>query len=794
MTRRFRQGSLRLAAAWLAACAAGGASASELDANGDGAIRVALVSVPSHPGGISAEVIGQDLSSALQAAKTGRPARVETELLTKNKSLLGWWYHPDTRAARARLLAGSYDYLLLAEHEDVARGYPELFFEGVRAIGEAFGAKGTRVAVVLLAKPASTFRDKRAAALAELAYRVGDGCGAQVIPAAFAWMEALKHNRLSGDSPVKARAYAFLTAASIYCDLSEAKLPKGALETDWTTKKTTEALALSARDAVTLARAEKHYAGPFQGVVRIAPRIKKRLKIYTPNTADDDPVRVNLQAVLDAAFQDWFWRSPADWYTNGFDRASSAFDLVYADTRQMDQYLDPESYASPSAPTNQPQPCLAVFCRNPEGDAKGGDVLRGLEPVLMEGYDYARSKGAVFVPYQIAWARAWQENPAYVSEAAPGRGNDWLAYMLANMIYTLVTDRFQPVPEKEMPHLANADHPHGFHERCARIGYDTVRQLSRLNASLNALVLRTATYRIDADTPGFAAVRLLDKPASDVRVYCASDEPSAAALSRESLLFTPDTYDIEQSVRIAPATNRPSLFFNFMVGAQSEDRAVDGASDKRPFLLNYDESEPASLAFARDSVSPEAGFEVPLAPSLRPSDVVCASVVQRGQVTEDVYFGHDQFGPRVVRIYPSAEDYARGSLRVTVRTQSSDRRFNARTFEFTFRVSSHGRALPQVRIVSPGPGAVVEGPAFVTARAEAAPAGAAAEVAVFLGPKCLGRAQAAFCAAAVEQGPPQSRLACGDYVLWAAARTRDGLVVACEPQAFSVRAAPGQPQ
>jgi hypothetical protein len=783
---------VRYAAAWLGCwvlCLLP-AGAADLDVNRDGVIRIALVSVPTHAGEVAAGLIGQDLAGAIQAAKTGKPVRVITEPVAKSRTLLGWWYHPDTRAGRAQLAAGKYDYLLLAESEDIVRGYPELFFEGVRAISKAFAAHGTRVAVVALAKPATTFRDRRAASLVEIAYRVGDGCGVAVVPAALAWMEALQRNRITGDSPIKARAYAFLAASSLYCELADARFPKAALETDWTIKKTAEALAVSARDAMTQARAEKHYAGPFEGVVRTERRIKKRLRIYVPNTAEDDPVRVNLQYILDAAFQDWFLRTPADWYANGFDRNASAFDLVYADARQMDQYLVPENYTSRGAsPTNLPPPCVTVFRRNPEGDATGADVLRGLETVLLEGYDYAKNKGLVFIPYQIAWARVWQENPACVEEAAPGRGNDWLSYMLANMVYTLVTDRYQPPPEKDKPHVANADHPYGFHDRCARIGYDTVRELARLNAARNAVILRTETYRVDADNPGFAAVRLLDRPTSDVKVFCATDQPSATALSSETLLFKPDTYNIEQTVRISPATNGPSLFLNFMVSARSEDKAVDGANDRRPFLLNFDEAQRVSLAFAHDSLSPETGFDVPFGPVQRPIDQVCASVIQHGQVTEEIYFSHDEYGQRPVRLYPTAADYQRGLLQVTVQTRSGDRRFEGGVFEYVFRVSAQGRGVPLIRLTAPEAGAVVDGPAFVSARAEASPAERVTDVSLFLGPKRLGRAEAAVCSAAVEQGPPQSRLACGEYTLWAAARTADGIVIASEPHLFSVREA-----
>jgi hypothetical protein len=783
--RQWRALALFACVAWLLP-----AAAADLDVNRDGMIRIALLSVPVQGGGIRSDRICEDLESMIKASKPGKPVRVVLEPLTKTRTLFGWWYHPEERASRSQLASGRYDSVLLAESDEIVRGYPELFFEGVRVVKEGLRAKGVPVALVLLAKPVETFRDKRVNALADIVYRVGDGCGVKVIPAALGWVEALTHNWVTGDSPIKVRANAFLAAAGIYCELTDERVPKAALETDWTTKKTADVLASSARDAVRQARLERHYSGPFNGIVRIDARIKKRLKMYVPNTSVEDPVRANFQFILDAAFQDCFWKTPADWYEKGFDRYASAFDLVYGDTRQMDLFLDGDNFTSVGQPlTNSPQPCVAVFCRNPEGDAEGQDALRSLESVLIEGYDYAKGKGLVFVPYQIAWARVWLANPSLIHKSVPGRSNDWLSYMLANMIYTMVTDRYQPVPEREKPHTVNPDHPHGYHELCARIGYDTMRQLSRLSMSENAVMMRTETYRIDAANPGFVALRLLDQPSSDVRVFCATDVPGVAQLSSEELIFTPGNFDIEQSVRVLPATNSPTLFFHFMAGARSEDKAIDGANDVRPFLLNYDESEKVSFDFDRKVVSPRLGFQVVLVPSRRPSDMVCASILQHGQMTEEVYFSHDYFSGHRIRLYPSSEDYEKGMMQVTIRTTSSDRRFNGNSVDQVVRVSSDGETVPSVRVTSPAEGSVLAGPAFVTAQAEAS-SNDVSEVSIFLGQKRLGKAASSVCSVMVEQGPPQSRLGVGDYALWAVANTTKGVVVSSDPITFRVREEP----
>ena len=764
------------------------ASAADLDANGDGMIRVAFLSAPIQAGGIDSAAICSDLENMIRASNAGKPVRVTHESITRNRTLMGWWYHPDMAAARAQLFAGQYDFLLMAENDEMVRGYPEFFFEGVRAIAHEARARGIRTALVLMARPGNSFRDTRVQAVAELAYRVGDGCGVEVIPAAYGWREALARNRMAGDSPIKARACAYLSAASIYCQLTGGRVPKGSLETYWTTKKTTDVLALSAREAVANERVKKHYQGPFSGVVRIEPRITKRLKVFVPNTADEDPIRQNLQFVLDTAFQDWFWKTPSDWYRDGFDRYSSAFDLVYGDLQQMNQYLDETLYTSASvAPTNQTPPCMAVFCRNPAGDSEGLDTLRNLESILMEGYDYAKSKKLVFIPYQLAWARVRQVDAKMVKAGASERTNDWLVYMMANMIYTLVTDRYQPPTEKAKPQHANATHPRGFHDTCARIGFETVSQLATLSEPLNTVLLRSETYRIAENNPGFVGIRLLDRPAQDVRVFCATDIPGVTTLSREALVFTPDNFDIEQTVRVLPATNTPTLFLHFMASAQSEDKAIDGANDLRPFILNFNENEAGAFAFDREQVSPRSGFGAMLRPLLRPCDMVCACIVQHGQVTEETYFSPDHFDGSLVRLHPTANDYKKGVMQVTVRTNSSDLRYNAKQFNFLFRVSNEGLPVPRISVTAPADGSVIDGPAFVTAQANADATNGIQAVAVYLGHKKLGRSQSPVCSVAVENGPPQSRLTGGTYTLWSEVNTLNGLSVASDPVTFRVR-------
>ncbi|MDD4101971.1 MAG: Ig-like domain-containing protein [Kiritimatiellae bacterium] len=777
-----------LARALLAAALSGVFPAWALDYNGDGAIRVALLSRAVRPGEIEASKICADLEKVIKAARSGVPVKVTHEPLGESRSLLGWWHYPDGRADRERLLAGSYDCILLAEADDIAGEYPELFFEGVRCVSQAFKAVNTRVALLLTSRPGNTFRDTRFLRIANTFYRVGDGCGLEVIPAAFAWNETLARNRMEGNSPMRARANAFLAAATAFCQLTGSRFPKGALHADWTVKKTTEVLALSAREAVEKARVRKHYAGDFSGVVRVQPRVRKQLMVYVPNAAEDDVLGQNLRFILDAAWQECFWKTPKDWYSEGFDRHSLAFDLVYGDMQQISMCLDDKLFTSRDGrPAAMPAPLVAVFRRNPADAKEGLNTLRMLETLLIEGYDYAKKNDLVFIPYQIAWARARQANPKLTETIEAGKENDWLNFMLANMIYTAVTGRYQMPTEKPKPQHVNAEHPRGYHDLCARIGYETVMQLSSLREPLNAVLLRSENYHVDEHTPGFVGVRLLDKPSQDVRVLCAASVPGIVELSQETLVFRPDDFDIEQSVRITPATNTPAVFFNFMVNAQSNDNGVDGRNDQKPFLLNYDPAAEGTLDLVPDTVSAAGGFAAVLKPTVRPCEIVRVSVLHQGLVTEELYFSPHAYDGATVRLRPTAEDYAKNTLDVKLIVQSEDRRYGGRQFDFALPLARGARTVPVVRITSPADGSALDGPAFVTATAEVVGATEISALEIYLGHKRLGRATALKLEVAVEQGPPQSRLPEGPYTVWAEATTADGLVVMSAPATFSVR-------
>ena len=201
----------------------------DLDLNGDGVVRVTLLSPPLHAGGIEAAAWAADLEAMLKSV-VRKNVRVTLELPGDNQSLMGWWYSPDTREARERLFAAQTDLLLIAEHEKIVTTYPEFFFEGVCRIAERARTKNLKTALVLMSKPGISHRDRQLSHTANITYRVGAGCCIPVIPAGYGWKQVLLHNRLPGDTPVKSRACAYLAAAAVFCQITDQSLPRAALD------------------------------------------------------------------------------------------------------------------------------------------------------------------------------------------------------------------------------------------------------------------------------------------------------------------------------------------------------------------------------------------------------------------------------------------------------------------------------------------------------------------------------------------------------------------------------------
>ena len=748
------------------------------DFNGDKVIRCAILGTAEKEQQVDSRLTCQDLEQMIKNAKPGMPVRVVFEEITAAKSVMGWWYHPDAKERRDAFTATAYDYVFVIENEAIAAKFPELFFEGVRITRSHFNERKTCVMLLMMdSPPVSSVWDDSVKKLNEITYRVGDGCGVGVIPAALAWQDVLLHHILPGKSLLKIRANSYLAASAIWHQVSGESVPRASLTTDWIVKKKAEMMAKSAEDAVKSALRRRHYSRPFEGVVRTGSRQRLTYLFYHAGSTANPALKDALGFVTDSAGRASEQYSVDDWYAGGLDRNSLPLDLVCGSMQEMEPLLEGSGFTSAQFRSPKlPEPVKVVYNRNPSNDASGELTLRNLEELLMEGYRFARKNELVFIPYQVAWARLWSINPDYVRPAPGSSSNDWLTYMLAGMIYTALTGDFEPPPERNMPTHYNDTHPRGFHPIAARTGWQCMRQLSSLKPGRNTIVTSSSGWHLDSSSPAFIRMRLLEAPVEPVRVLCAPVDRGMLGLSQEAFEFDSSNYDIEQTLRCSVVGLEKNVFSDVLISAVSEDADIDGVNRKHIFLCNHREEGRAGFVAATNEVSIGDQSRVMLKPGARPVDLVFASVIQNGVETETLCFSPDYFDNHSVSLFPDSEAIESGKCEITLRVRSRDSRFDGLEEQYVFKLNYGSAKVPEVRVVASANGASIEGPAFVTAEARVAGAEGPFELSLYCGRKRLGTAKTAALKAGVEMGPPLSRLAPGKYPLWAAVRLKSGLV------------------
>lgn len=174
-------------------------------------------------------------------------------------SLMNFFYFPEGRAQRLALLSEPWSYVVLLDWQAIPLLAPEVYFEGVRALGCSARAAGATPIVLM---PWSPVRDTPA--IGEVTYRVANGTDAIVAPAGYASKEA----RAVG-SPSYPRDDAYIAAASLYTTLTHRSAhDTGYLPAEIPTEQATQ-FATVAFDSAAAEAGRVHYEGAYRGAVEM---------------------------------------------------------------------------------------------------------------------------------------------------------------------------------------------------------------------------------------------------------------------------------------------------------------------------------------------------------------------------------------------------------------------------------------------------------------------------------------------------------------------------------------------
>ncbi len=359
-------------------------------------------------------------------------------------SLMNFYYHPKARKERHKAITDSWTHVILLGAPFACQA-PELHFEGVRVVAEHVKKSGAKPMLVMSGIGEDV--PQKVALHGELAYRVGRGCGLDVIPLGYLWSDVLKKQnkkmRLNRE---------FMAAVSIYSQISKIN-PVSLVAKD---KRHPERLfmAKSVEDSLKNIKDGPVFTKPFQGRVRAVTRQTVDLiRIIRVGTISEKIWSKQMMDLLKnvgiKGESTNTPRSPAGFQPAAYENIHSllekkphsiVFSRRYNITDTMMKGLREAST------TKELQ--FQVYDRHwdmhhlSKNDRLNAiNYVPQLEQALFQKYAEAKRQKLHLIPFHVALARMNVVRPDAPLTRDGVHWTPWYAYMLANMSYTAFTGK-----------------------------------------------------------------------------------------------------------------------------------------------------------------------------------------------------------------------------------------------------------------------------------------------------------------------------------------------------------------
>ena len=512
------------------------------------------------------------------------------------RTLMSWFYWPDTLAETRSLLQDGWDHVVLIDDLLVAAAYPEYHLEGVRAVCEEVRKGGSRPIVVM--QPSFVMP----MVFMEKIYRVGDGVGIPVAPAGYAWDRVDPLLKDSGTWPTPRAVY--VTAATLYSQIynrsatNSAFIPAGMSPSD------RDALAETAFVTVQTEATNTHYSGSYRGPTHFAsPANKKRhIEVADFNSSTENGIANQWGAVLGGVGMSHYR------HTSGYQSYPYAIGHVidFCQSRKLK-----------TANTNY----WTHYASFDYMDNYGGKtMIYGLDRVI---YRYPHpeqqtgaarvtstymDQGEFFVPVRLLWSRIRTAHPEIPWQPDGHHMSGQMLQGIATMMVTLLTGRC-PVGDEPADRASEA-WQNWF---CRKTGYEIAWQLASMNARVpgfEVLPRATSATNVTTTTDETLTVRFLYAPTSTVTVAVSVDNTHAVLVNPKTLIFTPDNHATAQtvSIRALPgATTSEAVTVSF--DSSSADSVFDELNDQWAYnairstaqAVTVVHASPLSLSLAEDT-------------------------------------------------------------------------------------------------------------------------------------------------------------------------------------------------
>jgi len=408
-------------------------------------------------------------------------------------TLMNFCYFPEGREARLAALKKDWTHVVLVDAPRCIYA-PEFHFEGVRALKAAL--KGSSIQPLLLMLYVKGEKDLQRCG--EIAYRVGKGCGVDVIPAGYAFAKAIEEGSAAEEQRDLAAAlciYGQITGKNP-ADLFHREEREGEAkkEADGQSEGKSKDMASGAWKVMESEKKREHFTGAYQGIVRVTKQEKEAVRYMNIGTSTENIWKGSMNHLLRnmkiTPHVSSTPRSRGGFQMSVFPKVKAfleadSYDILFARHYNLEAEKIKELRALAGAKNAQFQ----VFDRHWDMSKNSRDERKGvmlfvknMEPALFRIYAHAKKENLYHIPFHVAIARMSVAKPDALFTKDGVHWTPWYGYMAANMSFTALTGKSGEMDlkfweanrkgnQKEADYMLTA----------ARIGHEVMIQLSTLS-------------------------------------------------------------------------------------------------------------------------------------------------------------------------------------------------------------------------------------------------------------------------------------------------------------------------
>ncbi len=512
---------------------------------------------------------------------------------SRSYNLTGWFHYPlpagaeEARWANLRGEGGTvWDYVVIIGDPYTIEKTPGMYAQGVAKVAEEVAKGADPAEVILLMNWPASASSSSVAHYKEVVYRTGRSGGYKVAPAALAWEAA---GSPSGVSHPNADG-AYIAAASIYSRIYN----QSASNSGYTYNDT---LADTVQTTVAANVGQPQYSGDFNFINPYLMLGDKRRDVHFSEngTSTEEDFKNAAKSAMDRIGVTY---NTIDYCPNG----SSSSATYNSNTPEDDGLGWPVGNEMPIAWNHGRSYPDGRIKLNPDywqlglgfeyqwnTTAYSTEIANDHYIAMMDYYDTNRANdrladaaiGARWMPTRMLWAQFHKEYP----DSNPMRDSNHLnwdqTHAIGTYMYTLYSGRCPLDPEPS---------PMTSVWMAQKIGYETAWRMGRCQTRAPGFKVMPSAASAKTVTPTSSdtmSVQFIMAPTHDVTVNIASSDVLKGKVSPSQLTFTPENYNVPQTVTVIGETGAAGSFeFDAQFSTTSTDPVYDGLSDTWTYTNN----------------------------------------------------------------------------------------------------------------------------------------------------------------------------------------------------------------